>query len=124
MKCLLTIIILAILGLLILGYLFIKIGEKEEKLSEKQISELCVNFSDALNCDKAVKEWEERIKGSEVYGVFDYEQDGKSAFKEGWILYMRLNEPLLIPQTDKKTFRIGLLIDKNSDSSQIYEFVE
>lgn len=113
--------ILIAAGLMVLNYLPAKVAEKQP---EKQISNLCTNFTDGLSCDKAVNDWEGKIKGSEAYAVTDYVSDEKSAFKEGWIIYLRLNEPLPIPGTNRTTMRIGMLSDKNSDSSQIYEFVE
>lgn len=101
-----------------------KTGETAQFPSEARVSKFCANFTDASKCDSAVMLWEGKAKGSEAYAVIDYQPDGKSAFKEGWIIYMRLSQPLPIPGTNRSTMRIGILADKNSNSSQIYEFVE
>lgn len=116
-------IIFALAALAALVYLPAELPLKKGQV-ETKISELCANFTDASKCVSAAREWEGKVKGSEVYAVIDYQPDGKSTFKEGWIIYMRLSQPLPIPGTIRTTMRIGILADKNSNSSQIYEFVE
>lgn len=118
----LTIFILAALAAL--AYLPAEPPLGKKSAETKVVSGVCANFTDASGCDSAVREWEAKTKNGKVYAVVEYQPDGRSAFREGWIIYIRLSEPLPIPETNRTTFRIGILADKNSNSSQIYEFVE
>lgn len=89
-----------------------------------QAPDMCADFTDYAGCKDAIKTWEGRMEGGEVYAVVEYRNDGKSVFEEGWILYMRLDNPMGIPGANETTYMIGILADKNSNASQIYEFVK
>lgn len=93
-----------------------------EKTGKMQVTDLCANFTDYSGCKAALKAWEDKTGGN-AYAVVEYRADGKSALKEGWILYLELDKPVGIPGTNETTYKIGVLTGTDMNASQIYEFV-
>lgn len=111
----------AILGLMLFEQL--RAPQEKPETQKHEITALCANFTDASSCDSAVRKWE-RKKGGIAFAAVDYQPDSKSSFKEGWVIYLLLSRPVQVPETNRTAFRIGVLADKSSNDSVLYEYVK